>query len=54
MTTVRDDSDGCMVVYIIVALSMVLVVKLIYLRNGPVLNLLGLVFLDTMARLARN
>ena len=54
MTSVKGDSDGRMFFIIIVALPMVLVVKLMYLRNGPVLTLVGLVFLDTMPRLARN
>ena len=38
---------------IIVAVSMVVVVKLMYLRTGPVINLVGLVLLDTMPILAR-
>ena len=38
---------------IIVALSMVVVVKLMYLKNDPVMTLVGLVFFDTMPRLAR-
>ena len=35
-----------------VDLSTVVVGKLLYSRNGPVMTLVGLVFLDTMPRLA--
>ena len=35
-----------------VDLSIVVVGKLLYSRNGPVMTLVGLVFLDTMPRLA--